>query len=201
MERLFRNPEKISVHDEVLLSYVTEHKTSVKVTTWINDCYKLSISSTGIQVMYDLTAGIGGNTLVFGEYYPQVHAVEINPDTASDLQKNIASHKLSEKVKVHNKDLKDFLEEIPKFPYKSGVFYDPPWGGSEYKQEDMIKDLTSISSNLGINDVIDIAKEKKADFIVIKIPFNIDLHGLFSQYRELYTLKIGNQINVFIPLL
>ena len=112
----------------------------------------------------DGTAGIGGNSISFGQYFLDVTSIELNKERFNYLSENIKNFNL--RNKLINGNFIDYLNSNYDL-----LFIDPPWGGPNYKFESSIT-LTFGDKSL-INIVNCVIKNKK--IIVMKLPFNYNL--------------------------
>ena len=119
----------------------------------------------------DATACIGGNTKSFAEFFNKVQAIELNEQYYKILKKSLPNVKCF---------LEDCLDIVPKLE-QNIIFLDPPWGGPEYKQK------REVNLTLSGKPLFEIIKEfkKYCTFIVLKIPYNCRINGL-------YYLRMGN---------
>lgn len=121
----------------------------------------------GYSTIFDGTAGIGGNTISFSNYFKKVIAIENNINRFNILKNNINIIKLNN-VKIYNDNCLNKLNY-----YCNGFFFDPPWGGPNYKLE---KNLRLKLDNTSLYDIIiNIKKKNKLIPIFFKLPKNYDL--------------------------
>ena len=123
--------------------------------------------------IFDATAGVGGNTISFAKYFTHVFSVEISASRFELLKNNIEVYKL-ENVTVSNENCLDILSGN-----YQGYFFDPPWGGPDYKQ----KNETSIKlGNYTLEEVVFKVKNENDNPIFFKLPFNYNLNE-FSKFN------------------
>lgn len=140
----------------------------------------------------DCTAGIGGNTISFCKFFNKVTSIEINEKRFIILKNNINIY-LNEKknnIKLLNMNCIEYIKEN-KNNYNI-FFFDPPWGGPEYKKKKKIRLNLDIYTLKNIVDLL-INKEK---IIVFKLPFNYD----FSEFSD-YNYKLYKIKNYYIILI
>lgn len=89
-------------------------------------------------IICDLTAGVGGNTISFSNYFKDVHAVEIENDRHSYLINNLRIYEKNN-VTTYNKCALSFIEENLTQVNPSVLFIDPPWGGVGYKKNNNLE--------------------------------------------------------------
>ena len=81
------------------------------------------------STIFDGTAGLGGNTLSFCNYFKNVISCEINKSRYDILKKNIELYKYNNIV-INNINC---IEYIKNNNNSDVYFFDPPWGGPDYK--------------------------------------------------------------------
>ncbi len=139
--------------------------------------------------IFDGTAGLGGNTISFGKIFNNVTSVELNADRFKLLSNNINAYGLTN-VQLINGNCLNYLNGN-----FNVYFFDPPWGGPEYK----LNNKTNIKlGNLSLVELISKIKTNKNNNIkiYIKLPNNYDLTE-FSFYNYKIN-KIKNYILVSI---
>jgi hypothetical protein len=116
----------------------------------------------------DCCACVGGDTMYFARAFKHVHAVELDPLRFQFLQHNINVNNFTN-VTVHNESCVGFQE---KFSDRNSrvVYFDPPWGGPGYENQNKI-DLW-----IGRSKLVDVCLQWKnhADWVVLKVPFNFN---------------------------
>lgn len=166
------------------LQYDNEGLYSITHSNDANKISELILSNFNINNLniVDCTAGIGGNTFSFSKYFKNVTSIEINKNRFEILKNNILIYKLKN-IKLLNNNCIDYIKNNKNY---NVYFFDPPWGGINYK-----KNNTLI---LTLNDytLVDILKLLKTNnnSIIFKLPYNYNLDE-FSKYNyKLY--KINN---------
>ena len=133
----------------------------------------------------DTTAGVGGNTISFSKIFSQVVSIEIDKTRFKMLENNVKLYNLNN-VNLINDDCKNYLNSEYDI-----IFFDPPWGGPEYKTHKSLE-LFLGDQNL-INILVKIPKNK---YIILKLPFNYNLNNL-KEYNFVLK-KIRNILIVLI---
>ena len=152
----------------------------------------------GKAIITDATANMGGATLTFSNYFDHVNSVEIIPFHCKILENNIKVYNASEKVSVYCMDYLDIGNKLE----QDVIFFDPPWGGPDYKKKiimDMYLDNISISNI--IKSLID---KKKIKIMAMRVPFNYDFKKLLELCNEsyIYTFKKPDgRLNFFLIIL
>ena len=135
------------------------------------------------SVITDATACIGGNTVYFEKDFKVVIAIEKDPEVFKILKTNTT------KSVNYNCSYLDIMYTIQ----QDLVFIDPPWGGSNYKNEDTI-----ILSLDGVNvlDVIDNIYHFTR-FVALKVPNNFDISKLNENFwsYKIYTINTFKKNN------
>lgn len=129
--------------------------TSLIILSYIDDPEERNI--------FDATSSVGGNSFSFGHYFNKVISCEPNITHFNDL--NFNTRKLSN-IQTINDTYERCLTQI-ETDYDI-IFFDPPWGGKDYKSEEFIR------LKLGDKYMEQIIKEeiKKDKMVVVKVPNN-----------------------------
>lgn len=176
--------------DSESYNYISVKNDAKLITTMIlekiND---MNIPNIDLKIT-DATGGVGGNTLSFGRVFSIVYSVEIDPIRAEYLQNNVNVYNLKNVIVLNSDYTKlDIVQDI--------LFVDPPWGGTSYKEHQNLK-LTL--GNTPIEDICNIALNKKTKLIALKLPYNYDINYLMKNIisRKITTTRIKNMIIVLI---
>jgi len=152
---------------------ITTPQFSRETARLISDCTRFRNVRAEHSVITDGTACTGGNVFEFSSYFGHVNAVELDPDRAQMLLRNISRSEL-ENVCTFDNDITnpDELRHTDKFRAHSVLFLDPPWGGREYAQK------KSLRLRLGDFDLTEVCLmwEPFTRFIALKLPMNFDMH-------------------------
>ena len=117
-----------SSYNNSLLKYDEEGLWSISLPKDADEISLFIYGITGFNItIFDGTAGIGGNVISFSRYFKKVVGVEIDTDRFNILKNNIDIFKINN-VKLINGDCNDYFNDN-----YSVYFFDPPWGGKEYK--------------------------------------------------------------------
>lgn len=146
----------------------------------------------------DATANMGGATIAFANYFNFVNSVEIIPFHCKILDNNINIYNIESKVKIHCIDYLDIGNKLT----QDVIFFDPPWGGPDYKN----LELMSMSlDNINISDIIKtLIDKKKVKLVAIRVPFNYDFKELLklTDKSYIYTFnKPDGKLNFFLIIL
>lgn len=131
-------------------------------------------------VITEMTAGVGGNVLNFAKYFKYVNAIEIDSTRYNYLNKNIKLYGFNN-VNCYNNDSVELLVNKDDIA-QNIVFFDPPWGGRDYKL------FQNLRINFGIFSVENICKilfqRPKNKMIVLKLPNNYDFNYLITELKN-----------------
>ena len=160
-----------------------------KATTqfFIGEMYKLKKHTKNMTIM-DGTGGLGGNAISFCFVFKEVNVFEIDKDRFKMLKKNMENYKF-DNFSLYNKNSLDYIH--PKIDI---YFFDPPWGGPEYKNVKKLR--LKLGNNTLLKIVENIRKIRKNTFISFKLPFNYDL-AEFAKYK-LKKFQIRNSLIILI---
>ena len=147
----------------------------------ISDIIKKFFKDNNITVT-DANGNMGGNTINFAQNFNKVNSVEIIPKHCDILKNNITEYKLENKIQVICKDYLDVMLELK----QDVVFFDPPWGGKDYKK---IHTMNLELDNINIIDIINAIKAV-TKIVVIRVPFNYDIVGFLRKVNY-------DRINIF----
>jgi predicted RNA methylase len=156
-------PDQIRVKlllDEEAMYSTTDQITAEKIAASISEY----VSVTGEII--DATACVGGSTLALASVFKKVVAIEKDQVKFGFLKHNMTLLGLSEKVTcVHG----DCLEKCIK--YKSdAIFIDPPWGGPQYKNAEL---MSLTLSGIPLSEVCR-HLSPYTQYIILKVPTNFD---------------------------
>jgi hypothetical protein len=144
------------------------------------------------MVITDATSCVGGNAMSFGRYFRAVLAIELDSKRAQMLENNLSVCKNTPSFgfKAEYKTLCGSYEDlwpvlVPKYNIKTDiVFFDPPWGGKDYKK--LEKTELSLGSIL-MHDIVNNVG-RSCPFVVMKLPKNYDMNAFTRG------LKVGKVI-------
>jgi len=135
------------------------------------DWEKMSLVQRGrCLVITEMTAGVGGNVISFAYHFKYVNAIEIDKVRFDYLNNNLKQYEIHN-VNTYNADSTKLLIEQNNL-VQDIVFFDPPWGGKDYKLHESLKIQF-------MNETIESICQKLLDrvrtkMIVMKLPNNYD---------------------------
>lgn len=164
----------------------------------ISDIIKSHFDNSTDLVITDATANMGGNTINFAQNFSKVNSVEIIELHCDILHNNLTEYKLMDKVNIHCGDYLDLMDTIN----QDVVFFDPPWGGKDYKK------INNLNLYLDEINIIDICNSiiSNTKLVAIKVPFNFDIVNMIrrSKYNSVTVHKIyrnENHISFYLIIL
>ena len=183
-----KNPEDLRITDIGVYS-ITKKNEAYFITNLITKFFgneKISIT--------DSTACVGGNTISFilNEQIWHVNSVELNKLHFDILKHNIKSYKESDKIVFYNNNYLNIMNELK----QDVIFYDLPWGGIDYKKNEMIM-LGLYDDDNNYVKITEIVNEQKnnSKLQVLKLPLNFDFTNFFHEiiYNKIKIHKIFNK--------
>ena len=159
---------------------------------------------TGIKLntIYDMTAGIGGNTISFCKHFKNVIGVELDEARFNILKNNLQNYSFDNYNLIND----DAIKILPNLNTSiEAVFIDPPWGGPGYKHD---KNIIIKMSNYKMSDIVKLLASYQYDnnkikVISFKLPYNFNFHGFLEEIKHLIKAKnkIINGNIIYIHLL
>lgn len=144
-------------------------------------------------VITDMTAGVGGNVLNFSNYFKYVNAIEIELIRYNYLINNIKTYGYNNINCYNNNSIKLLLDEDD--IRQDIIFFDPPWGGINYKEIDNIR-LTF--ENRTIEEICNLLIKNETKMIVIKLPNNYDFNFFIKEIKYPTYKYIINKMTIMI---
>jgi len=136
-------------------------------------------------VITEMTAGVGGNVLNFAKYFKYVNAIEIDTTRYNYLNKNIKLYGYNN-VNCYNDNSMNLLINQDDI-FQDIVFFDPPWGGKDYK---LFSNLRLQFGHFSIENVCRILFQRKSNkMIIMKLPNNYDFDYLCGELKDYSVTK------------
>lgn len=155
---------KLRISNIGLYSIATP-KLSKKITDIIKD------DSSDDIVITDALSNMGGMTLGFSKTFKSVNACEIIPLHCDILKNNLKVYK-RKNVSIFCDDYMNIMLNLE----QDIIFFDPPWGGLDFKKK---KQISLEINNVNICCIINLLLEKKsAKIIYLLTPYNFNLMDL-----------------------
>ena len=165
-----------------MLKYDKEGVWSISLPSDADLISKLIYNDIGYNTIFDGTAGLGGNTISFAKYFKNVIAVEINNERFDLLKNNLQVYNFNNILLIND----DYINQLDSIC--DGFFFDPPWGGPDYKNNIVRMNLTDLIYRIkNIND-------KK---IFLKLPKNYDMNEFSDFNYKINLIKNYQFITIF----
>jgi 16S rRNA G966 N2-methylase RsmD len=119
--------------DRETVSYITTPHNSKLISQIITN----NINDTDNITIFDMMAGVGGDSIEFAKKYGRVISCEKDENRFSMLKNNISVYGFSN-VDLHNSNCIDLLSDNKILNVIDVVYMDPPWGGKSYKNSDSL---------------------------------------------------------------
>lgn len=196
--RFFPEDKNVDFKNLQLSNIGTYSITDPQKAQIISNIIKNYFDKTDDIIITDATSNMGGNTINFAKNFKHVNAVEIIKLHCDILKNNLTEYELMDKVTIICDDYLDVMDNIQ----QDVVFFDPPWGGKDYKK---INNLNLYLDDINIidicNSIINITK-----IIALKVPFNFDIIKLLkkSKHNSVSIHKVyrnENHISFYIIIL
>lgn len=163
----FRQDTKINVNESL---------NSILNSKWQNKSLDKKMKDL---VITEMTAGVGGNVLNFAKYFKYVNAIEIDQIRYNYLNKNIKLYEYNN-VNCYNQNSVELLIEQDDI-VQDIIFFDPPWGGKDYK---LFNNLRLTFENYSIENICHILFQRKRNkMIIMKLPNNYDFDYLMDELK------------------
>ena len=139
-----------------------------------------------ITRIIDATANIGMDSINFLRMYPNANIVAVEKDegTAKILRRNFNNIEKIIELKVKPNQLiavHDSAVTFFKQPhYADLVYFDPPWGGRDYKLADVELQLDGLGIGVLIGDIL---FNKYAPLVILKAPNNVNTDVIITDFN------------------
>lgn len=154
------------------LKLYTGNKQSIQTIKIINNF----LNNLKNYTIVDANAGIGGNSVFFCKHFKFVYCIDTSIEAIKYLEHNLKDY---DNKLIINENCIDILKIIN----YDVVFFDPPWGGDEYKYKKHLHlYLNDINVNIIINSLYFYCK-----MVVLKAPINFHLNT-----NSLWKIHINN---------
>ena len=211
----FNNFSKIKIDDDSFC-YITIREIAEIISKII--CYHLLEYNLNPQksIIIDYTSGVGGNVLSFCKFFKSVYAIELDELRADYLKNNIAVYGFKN-ITVINGCALEFNNNEMITLNPNIIFIDPPWGGSNYKNnenlslslgliqlEELVIDITRKFSNY-YEEIVNLNPKEKNNnynnkFIILKLPKNYNIEHFYN-YVKVNNNFVNYNINIYLYIL
>ena len=152
----------------------------------------------------DANGNMGGNSINFSKYFDKVNTVEILPFHCDILKNNIKQYDHTKNINIICADYLDKIESLE----QDVVFFDPPWGGTDYKKN---KFLDLYLNKVHMADIINYLLNK-TKYVAMRVPRNfnfstflkklqsnkIDIHKVYFKKNSMKKFKVLNYYMLII---
>jgi 16S rRNA A1518/A1519 N6-dimethyltransferase RsmA/KsgA/DIM1 with predicted DNA glycosylase/AP lyase activity len=140
------------------------------------------------KTILDATAGVGGNTISFCKYFKNVIAIEKNNNRCKMLYENTSAFNVTN-LTIINDTCINYLNNN-----YDAIFFDPPWGGIDYKKS---KHISLFIDNQSLKDIIlSIKNNNNNKLCIFKLPYNYNMKEFIDYDYKIYS--IHNYIIIII---
>lgn len=143
-----------------------------------------NFTNTNKLNILDATAGLGGNLLSFAKLFHKTTGIELDKTRFKLLENNIKCYNY-DNITLINDNCLNHLKDYDVY------FFDPPWGGPEYKKKEL---LNLYLGNTSLDEIVKIIPKNK--YIVLKVPYNYNIN-LLKDY-DITIKKIRNILIILI---
>lgn len=178
-------------YDETALFSITKQEIADSMTNILRSMPHITQESP----VLDATACVGGNTISFCKFFDHVTAIELDETRYGFLRNNMELFGYNEHtVTLINCNCINFIRNLENRVTYDIMFFDPPWGGPEYKNHRRIMLYLQEISMIHLLDIV----RGKTMYCVIKVPLNFDfkaikeaVYNLSSSYRIYHFNKMA----------
>jgi len=178
--KLFIKDDKIKYNDlkisNIGIYSITRPDMATKICKEIH-----KLMNTFDVTITDALGNVGGMTMSLAKHFTKINTCEIIPLHCSIIKNNLQVYNLENKVNIINDDYMNIMFKLE----QDIIFFDPPWGGAKYKNEDgFVLGINNVNIYCIINKLLDHAK-----YILLLIPYNyssMDLLKIYSTIQIIY---------------
>jgi hypothetical protein len=180
-------------NDDTLLKTDDEGVWSITLPKEADQISEIILDSIGKNVtIVDCTAGLGGNVISFAKYFKKVIGIELNKNRFDLLENNINVYNFTN-VQLINDNCINFISNESSLNNCDVLFFDPPWGGPDYKSQNKISiKLDDLNLTDIMNKIIPYNRP-----IFLKLPFNYDLNKFSNFDYKVHKIKNYLLVEVF----
>ena len=140
------------------------------------------------KIIIDANSGMGGDSIFFCKYFKFIYCIEVNLNCIDYLEHNLKEFSNKEIFNIN------CVEALKLLNYNC-IYFDPPWGGKNYKLKSSI-DLFITYNNKKIN-ILNLIDDLYfySEYIFIKVPINfnkIKLKKLLWKHESFPIYKFFN---------
>lgn len=176
---------EVNVEGRYSITRPYESKQILKIMK--NDIINILESDISQLTITDTTAGAGGDTISFSNFYKNVNSIEICKENYDILEKNCLS---TNNVQTFNCDCLYLINNL----HQDIIYCDPPWGGVDYKLKENINlFLSNTDIKVFLSMFMNISK-----IVYIKVPINFDFKSIPENYEKFKIYNRKRKISFFL---
>ncbi len=190
------NYRKLKI-DHESMTYITTPQDTDQIISIIN-ANMINFKNKEICI-FDGTGGAGGDSIAFGKVFHSVVVTEIDPDRYDMLVNNLLVYELYNVIPLNCSCL-DIMEKIN---FIDVAYFDPPWGGKNYKKFDKLRlKLGELYIDEIVNRLFDqTITRSNIKMIVFKLPLNYDIESLYLNTKNTGATILMYQLNKMLIIL
>jgi len=129
------------------------------------------------NVLFDCTAGCGGDSISFGKRFGFVISSEINIERYQMLCNNVKVYDLKNIVPINC----DSMKILHNLGFITIVYIDPPWGGADYKNHEKLRlKFSDQYIDEVVNQIFDQnIQNSHINMVCLKLPLNYDIESIY----------------------
>ena len=172
-------------------SMVTNYSESLTNIYMIKDIIDIDLSELTIC---DATAGIGGDSIIFGKFFNRVICIEVDPIIHKALSNNISLYDFSHKFDIYEPiSFKNIFTKIN----CDVVFFDPPWTPL-YKEKQI---FNLYLDKVNVIDYIKYFTLSNIKLVCLRAPYNYNINHLITSIEQSYKILIYKVYTNLTPFL
>jgi len=147
-------------------------------TDKILEVIKKRFKKTNNLILTDANGGMGGIAIHLHSYFKTIKIVEVVKSHQKVIEQNLEGYQIKN-YKLYKNNYLDIMNKLK----QDIIFFDPPWGGVDYKKFSSLKlGLDNIDMSCIIKKLLE---NNKAKMIILRIPSNFDIYN----FKKLVVFK------------
>ncbi len=201
VDKIFPNNLKIKLNNKFKFTNVSLFSTTpIDQAKYTYDIIKYFIPNTLNKTITDFSSCIGGNTWIFAKKFKKVNAIELSKINYKFLKNNMELLAL-DNITFYNENCLEYIFELK----QDVMFFDPPWGGVDYKKSKKIDVgyvYKSIYFPIGFLVCLEGIKDY-CDLVVIKLPLNYDEKYIMTnnKFKYIYNFMVKTKERIIYKIL
>lgn len=168
--------------DDEAISFITTPVNSEMITAIIDSHIPDHVMRYDITIL-DGTACVGGDSIAFGKHFGSVLSSEIDDKRYIMLVNNLREYELHNVIPVNT----DCIKILKRINFIDIAYFDPPWGGKQYKTS---TNLRLSISDIYVDDIINMIFDdpryiaSNIQMVAFKMPKNCDIELLYTNTKH-----------------